>query len=104
MTYTGWWEKAHRYVVKLPYLRTGRRTKRVYELLVLRVALAEAVRRKEKVLEAAKAARDQEAEQQGGVAGPGERRTAAGGEGDWDVQPERLVGRDKNGYLDVGER
>ena len=49
LTYGGWWEKAHRFLVKLPYLRTGRRVSSLLRLLVLRVRVADTIRRKKAV-------------------------------------------------------
>lgn len=46
LTYGGWWEKAHVFLVKVPYLRTGRRTVSLIKLLMLRVVLADTVKRK----------------------------------------------------------
>jgi len=51
LTYGGWWEQAHTKLVKLPYLRTGRRVEDLYRLLVLRTALCDAVRQKTRTLE-----------------------------------------------------
>ena len=45
LTYGGWWEKAHRFLCRLPYLRTGRKVKDLHKLVVVRVALAEEVRK-----------------------------------------------------------
>lgn len=49
LTYGGWWEKAHLPYVKAPYLRTGRRVEDLYKLLMLRIALMEAIRQKMKM-------------------------------------------------------
>jgi hypothetical protein len=110
LTYTGWWEKAHRYLCKLPFLRTGRRTKRLEELMLLRIALAEILRRKEKTLEMADPARQQKsavAAFERAVSGGRKRRHGASGqasttqESDYDTQPERAVGRDNDGYVNM---
>ena len=47
----GWWEKSHRFLVKMPYLRVGKNTKRLYELLMVRVLLADRVRQMLRVVE-----------------------------------------------------
>lgn len=114
LTYTGWWEKAHRYLCKMPFLRTGRRVERQEELLLLRIALSEILRRKERALELANPYRVQEAidaelDEGGGRGGKRSRgsnsRAGRGGEDDhFDVQPERLVGRDVDGYITTGEK
>ena len=49
LTYGGWWEQAHIGLVKVPYLRTGRRVQDLYRLLMLRIALFEAIRQKMKI-------------------------------------------------------
>jgi len=46
----GWWEKSHRFLVKMPYLRIGKNTKRLYELLLIRVVLADRVRQMIRVM------------------------------------------------------
>lgn len=43
LVYTGSFEKAHRFLCKLPYQRTGMRLKNLWELLMLRVVLADRV-------------------------------------------------------------
>lgn len=53
LTYSGWWEKAHRFLVKMPYLRTGRRVENLENLILLRVALADRVRQMKHFLEKA---------------------------------------------------
>ena len=50
LTYGGWWEKAHIFLVKVPYLRTGRRVASLIKMLMLRVALAETVKRKKHIV------------------------------------------------------
>ena len=113
LTYTGWWEKAHRYLCKMPFLRTGRRVKRQEELLLLRIALAEILRRKERALELANPNRkkmEQDAKLDGDAArgkrrrGSNERNQVSSGNDEFDVQPERLVGRDVNGYITTGKK
>lgn len=54
LTYSGWWEKAHRFLVKMPYLRTGRKTRQLAQLLMLRVALSDRVNQMKYILEKAK--------------------------------------------------
>lgn len=54
LTYSGWWEKAMRFLVKMPYLRTGRQTKGLEEKLVMRVVLADRVRRMVNFMERAR--------------------------------------------------
>jgi len=111
LTYTGWWEKAHRYLCKMPFLRTGRRVKRQEELLLLRIALSEILRRKERALERADPSRMQKLED-ARLDASGNRKKRRHGSGepvpshddDYDIQPERLVGRDKNGYLNHGQK
>jgi len=49
LTYGGWWEKAHRFLVKVPYLRTGRRVASLIRLLMMRVVLADTVKRKKNI-------------------------------------------------------
>ena len=51
LTYTGSFEKSHRFLCKLPYLRTQREGEGVWEQIVLRVVLAERVTRTKSVLE-----------------------------------------------------
>jgi len=49
-TYSGHWEKAHRFLVKLPYLRTGRNVEGVQDLIMRRVALFSTVYLKRRLL------------------------------------------------------
>lgn len=111
LTYTGWWEKAHRYLCKMPFLRIGRRRQRMEELLLLRIALTEIVRRKERALELldpklaereAAAALDRAA----GITNKRRRGSdqAKATDDTYDIQPERLTGRDKNGYINHGKQ
>jgi len=51
LIYGGWWEKAHRFLVRLPWLRTGRNLKNMHELMLLRCALADIVRQKKAIFE-----------------------------------------------------
>jgi hypothetical protein len=115
LTYTGWWEKAHRYLCKLPFLRTGRRTKRMEELLLLRIALAEIIRRKEKTLEKLDPHRaEKEAARKFDEAVASSKKRSRGktstttstaaADSEYDTQPERHTGRDKDGYIAIGER
>jgi hypothetical protein len=111
LTYTGWWEKAHRYLCKMPFLRTGRHVARLEELLLLRIALTEIVRRKERALERANPNRQKELQDailDSYVHSKKRRRGSSqrvlGDDDAYDVQPERLSGRDKNGYLTTGEK
>lgn len=53
LTYSGWWEKAHRFLVKMPYLQTGRNLHNLENLIMLRVALADRVRQTKHFLEKA---------------------------------------------------
>ena len=52
LTYTGSFEKSHRFLCKLPYLRTGRRVGGVWEQVTVRVALADRVVKVKSTLEA----------------------------------------------------
>jgi hypothetical protein len=51
LSYAGWWEKAIRFLVKVPYLRTGRRLKNMFKQLMHRIAFAEVINRKRAALE-----------------------------------------------------
>ena len=51
LSYTGSFEKSHRFLCKLPYLRTGRKVEDVWEQIVLRVVLADRVVKVKVVLE-----------------------------------------------------
>lgn len=51
LSYAGWWEKAMRFLVKVPYLRTGRRLKGMYTNLMKRIAFMEVVAKKKAALE-----------------------------------------------------
>jgi hypothetical protein len=51
LSYAGWWEKAMRFLVKVPYLRTGRRTKGLYTHLMNRIAFVEVIAKKKAALE-----------------------------------------------------
>ena len=42
--YTGPWERSHRYLCRVPWLRTGRNTERLHEQVTLRVVVADRVR------------------------------------------------------------
>ena len=44
LTYSGWFEKCTKFLVKVPYLRTNRNTKDLSERLTLRVVVTEHVR------------------------------------------------------------
>lgn len=50
-TYSSWWEKAHRVMLKMPYLRTGRRVQDLERLLLLRLQLADVVRQKKSIMD-----------------------------------------------------
>lgn len=51
LSYAGWWEKAMRFLVKVPYQRTGRRIKGMYTHLMHRIAFVEVIAKKKSALE-----------------------------------------------------
>lgn len=115
LTYSGWWEKGIRFLVKLPYLRTGRRMKNLFKHLMGRIAFADVVRRKKLALERAHPGDTLEWDlielDSGKKVWKLQRRPAAGAEGedgdgrDGEQDPGfKANSWDNNGYISESER
>lgn len=105
LTYTGWWEKAHIFLVKRPYLRTGGRKQDLYEKMLMRVIMADRVRRMNSVLDAAQRAHD---EAHGILSHPPVGSKRKGGVLDQSARPKDdkvihdiSMGYDNDGYLTI---
>lgn len=103
LTYGGWWEKAHMFLVKAPYLRTGKRVNDMYPMLMMRIALTDTVRQKSAIL-----VREREVlRRQQGQPGTGSKKRrlsgSCGARSAMGAEEEDVKGRDKTGYLTIEE-
>jgi hypothetical protein len=111
LLYNGSFEKAHRFLCKLPFLRTGMRKGNIWDLIMLRVALADRVVQLKTRLEAMRAKFNADGPPSGGAdaSDPSEQLTRLVTEfypKKYSTEPSGPPSGslDNNGYLNIPER